>query len=104
MDLGERGGADRLGGDPGEDLGERASEILLDLAHDVREALRRHLVLEPGELLGDLRRQDVHPGGEELAELDEHAAHLAGEGAIAPRDRLIAHQRRAPEPPQARGR
>ena len=100
MDLRERGGAHRLGGEGGEDGVQRSPEIRLDLPHDVGEALGRHLVLEAGELAGDLGRQDVDPRREELAELDQHAPHLAGESAIAPREPLIAGEGRAPEPPQ----
>ena len=54
---------------------------------DVLEALRGDLVLQAGELAGDLRREEVDPHGEELAELDEDAAHLAGQGAVAAGDR-----------------
>jgi hypothetical protein len=100
VDLGERGGADRLGGDPGEDGRQGEREILLDLAHDRREALGRHLVLKAGELSGDLGGEDVDPGREELAELDQHAAHLAGERAVAPGDLLVADEGRAAETAQ----
>ena len=35
---------------------------------------RRHAVLQPGELVGDVGRQEVAPGREHLAELDEDRA------------------------------
>ena len=43
---------------------------------DLGERKRRHAVLELRELVGDVRRQEIAPGGEHLAELDEDRTEL----------------------------
>jgi hypothetical protein len=85
MHLPERGRRDRVRVELLEDAGERSAEALLGDPPDVLEGHRRGLVLEAGELLCDLGRQDVHPGGHELAELDHQAAQLRGQVVEAAR-------------------
>ena len=78
MDLGDRGGGDRLLGELGEHGFERPTELVLDEAADLGEALRRHLIaqaLELGhEIVGEqaLERRDdlaeLHVGGSEAFE------------------------------------
>ncbi len=41
----------------------------------------RDVILEPGQLGDDIGRQQVGPGGQHLAELDEHAAGLVQRGS-----------------------
>jgi hypothetical protein len=57
---------------------------------DLIEALRRHLVLQAGELVGDLGGKDVEARREELTHLDHESAHLDGERAEAHGDRSVA--------------
>jgi hypothetical protein len=102
VDLGEGGRAHGLGGDPGEDIRKRTPEVALDLADDVLEPLRGDLVLETRELPRHLGREQVDPHGEELAELDEDAAHLARKNAVAAGDARPAPHRGREEPAQPR--
>jgi hypothetical protein len=74
MDLGDRGRGDGLLVDLEEDLLERPPEVLFDRAPDLRERERRHLVLERGQRLDESRREDVRPGADDLADLDEGRA------------------------------
>ena len=79
MDLADRGGGDRLAVELEEEALDRLAELLLDHALDVLVRERAHVVLEPAELGDDVRRQDVRPHREELAELDEGRAELVEE-------------------------
>ncbi len=78
MDLAERGGGQRRLVDRDDFLRKRA-ELLVDDPPDRGERLRRHFVLEPRQLGGELLRQDVDARRQELAHLDQHAAHLHGQ-------------------------
>ncbi|OQC41027.1 MAG: hypothetical protein BWX64_01156 [Acidobacteria bacterium ADurb.Bin051] len=70
MDLGDRGGGERLGLDVGEE-GERvASEIALDELQEAAVGERREAVEEAGELARHPLRQEVLAQREDLAELD----------------------------------
>ena len=74
--LADRRGCDRRLAELDERLLERQAELALDdLAH-LRERERAHVVLEPAQLGDDVRRDDVGPGREQLAELDERRAEL----------------------------
>ena len=55
---------------------DRLPELLANRALDVLERERPHVVLERAELADDVRRNDVGPGREQLAELDERRAEL----------------------------
>jgi hypothetical protein len=68
---------------------------------DLLERLGRNLVLQAAQLLEDLLWEEVDADAQELAELDEHAAHLDGEGTVAPGDPLPALQGRPAEAAQA---
>ena len=57
------------------------AELLFDHPADVIEALRADLVLEAGQLGGQLAGQHVQPRGEELPHFDEHAALAHGDHA-----------------------
>ena len=70
--------------------------LLFDHALDVLKALRAHLVLQVGELRGDLPRHHVKARGKELAHLDEDAAVARGKRAEGDGD--------CPQPPGPRAR
>src|SRR5262249_43828178 len=55
---------------------DRLLEVLADDALDVRVRERPHIVLEATQLGDDVRRNDVRPRGEQLAELDERRPEL----------------------------
>ncbi len=107
--LRDRGAGHRLVLEAGEHLVEPAAEAALDLAHRQHGIERRHAVLQGGEFVGDVGRQQVAPGRKHLAELDEdrpevfqcptqpHAARLRQ--AAAERDH--AHQPLQPRALQA---
>jgi hypothetical protein len=59
-----------------EDLLDREVELLLDDPADARERLGPGVVLKAAQLVQDVRRHDVGPGGQQLAELDEGRAQL----------------------------
>ena len=95
--LAERGSSQRLWFD----VGKMAIQVAQLGAHHVEHRLApfwRHLVLQPLQLFGDLRRQNVHAGAEELAELDQDAAHLDGELAKAAGDPSPAPRARRQNP------
>jgi hypothetical protein len=81
LDLAERGRRERVLVEGGKALREGRAELSLRQAPDRAEVFRRHLVLQPRQLGGDLVGQDVEARREELADLDEHAAHAPGQGA-----------------------
>ena len=58
-----------------------AAELGLDHRHDMREGLRRHLVLQGGEDGERALRQEIGPRTEELPELDHQDAELQRGGA-----------------------
>src|SRR5262249_57528777 len=76
VDLANRGGSRRLLVELEERLFDRQAELLLNHPADVFEGNRADIVLQPLELDEDVRRDDVRPGREELAELDEGRAKL----------------------------
>ena len=82
--LGDRAGGHRLGLDVLEHVLPRHPELLLHDLHDFLLGERRHLVLERGELLDELRRQEVGPCREDLAELGERGPELLHGLAEAP--------------------
>ena len=73
MDLGDRGGSERLGLEAREQLG---PEVLAHDLLDLRERERRHLVHELPQLLDVDIREQVRPRGEQLAELQVGRAEL----------------------------
>src|SRR5439155_14911858 len=76
VDLAYRAGRERLRIDPGEDVLPRDAELLLHHLDDLGLAERRDLVLEGRELGDGFGREQVGPGGEDLAELREGRAEL----------------------------
>jgi hypothetical protein len=79
----------------GEDLGHRLAQRLLDNGARLGAGERRHAVLQLGQLLRHLGRQDVRPGGKGLAELDEHRPQLLQRQAQAFAARLLVLARLA---------
>ncbi len=71
VDLGDRRRGDRRGVELGIDLGDPAAEATLDLRDGVLPRKWRHPVLQQCELVGDVDGDQVAPGREHLAELDE---------------------------------
>ncbi len=76
MDLADRSGGHRHRIELAEQPLDRLAEALLDYLRDLLVRKRRHVVLEAPELGDDVRRQDVRPHREQLAELDERRAEL----------------------------
>ena len=83
MDLADRCCCEWLGVELEEETLDRQAELLLDDTFDVLVRERAHVVLEASELRDDVRRQDVRPHREQLAELDEGRAQLVEELAEA---------------------
>ena len=76
MDLADRGCGHRHRVELAEQPLDRLAETLLDHLRRLLVRERRYVVLEAAELGDDVRRQDVRPHREELAELDEGRAEL----------------------------
>ena len=76
MDLADRRGRHRHRVELEEQPLDRLAEALLDHLRRLLVRERRDVVLEAAELGDDVRRQDVRPHREELAELDERRAEL----------------------------
>ena len=74
--LSDRGGRDRRLVEREERALDREPELGVDHLLDRRERNRRDVVLELAELRDDVERDDVRPGREQLAELDERRAEL----------------------------
>ncbi|TMH67779.1 MAG: ubiquinone biosynthesis regulatory protein kinase UbiB [Betaproteobacteria bacterium] len=81
--LGNRGARHRHALERGEDVAHAAAEAALDLGKGELRVERRYLVLELGQLVGDVERQEVAPRREHLAELDEDRLRPAVEVEIA---------------------
>ena len=88
MHLADRRRGERLLLELEEEPLDRLAELLADRALDVGERERPHVVLQRAQLGDDVRRDDVRPRREELAELHErraelvqHLAQLAAAGA-----------------------
>ena len=79
MHLADRGGGDRLAVELQEEPLDRLAQLLPDDALDLLVREGAHVVLEPAQLGDDVRRQDVGPHREQLAELDEGRAELVEE-------------------------
>ena len=62
--------------DRGEQPLQRHAQLSFGEGSDRGERNRRHLVLQPLEFLGDLGRQHVEPGGQELSDFDHEAAEV----------------------------
>jgi hypothetical protein len=69
--LGDRGRRDRRVVEAGEERLDRAAEFRLDGAARLRAGKGRQAVLQFGKVSGQLLAQQIGPGREELAELDE---------------------------------
>ena len=95
--LADRGGGDRLGVELDEEALDRLAQVLLDHALDLLVRERAHVVLEAAQLGDDVRREDVRPHREQLAELDEGRAELVEQLAEV----LAALRRRAVDDPRA---
>ena len=75
VDLADRRRGDRLGRELREQLGRAAAaELLAQARLDVAVRARRHLILQPLELLAERVGQEVGHDADELADLDEQAA------------------------------
>ena len=96
--LADRGGRERLCVELEEEPLDRLAELLADHALDVGERERPDVVLQPAQLGDDVRRDDVGPGREQLAELDEGrpelVEHLAQMAAAARRRSTASVPRR----------
>ena len=75
-----------------ENLLHRPPELSGDQGPDIGQRLRRHLILQPLQLIGDRGWQDIDARAEELPQLDQDAALRHGEPAEAFRPRLPARQ------------
>ncbi len=76
----------------------RLVKFLLDHAPDGGKRDRWNLILQSFQLAGELRRQDIYPRREELADFDQHASHLYGyrpERSGSALQPLLARLRRA---------
>ena len=71
----------RFGFEALESFLERRAQFRLGQLANRREVLRRDLILQARELLGNLRRQHIQTRGKELSHLDHHAAHADRHGA-----------------------
>src|SRR5262249_42436851 len=76
MHLGERGGGERLGVDVREYLGERPSELALDVRPERVPRTRRHAIVEPSEPPDEGRGQHVGARTRYLTDLDEQPGQL----------------------------
>ena len=81
VDLGDRAGGQRLGVDRLEHVLPRDAQLLLHHLDDLLLGQRRDVVLERGELVDELGRQQVGTRREHLAELRERRAELLERGA-----------------------
>ena len=79
MHLADRRRRERLAVELEEETLDREAEVFEDDALDLLVRERAHVVLEAAELGDDVRRQDVRPHREQLAELDEGRAELVEE-------------------------
>ena len=105
MHLADRRGGDRLAVELEEEPLDRVAEILDDHALGLLERERAHVVLEAAELRDDVRRHDVRPRREQLAELHERRAELVEQLAqvrAARRRAVLARGREPRSPPTAR--
>ena len=99
MHLADRAGRERLGLDALEHVLPGHAELLLHHRDDLRLGERRHVVLERGELLDELGREQVGPGREDLAEL----ANVGPSSSSASRRRRARSRGRScPSRPSAR--
>ena len=74
VDLRDRGTGHRLGLELAEHGIDRLAQALLDQAAGLGGGDWRHLVLQPRQFVGDVRRHQIAPGGQHLAKLDENRA------------------------------
>ena len=74
--LADRGRGERLPVELGEDLVDGRAQLRLEDRGDALPRLGRHAVLQLGQLVAELGRQEVDAGGGDLAELDVHPAGL----------------------------
>ena len=72
MHLRDRGGGQRPGVEFRKQLAHRCAQRLFDNRLGLCAGEGRHLVLQLAQFLGDVVRQQVAPGGQDLAELDVH--------------------------------
>ena len=89
----------------GEQPLDRLAELLADRPLDIGERERPHVVLKAAQLGDDVRRHDVGPRREQLAELDERRAELVEHLAQVPAARGALDRRIAvPVRPSTRSR
>ena len=76
MNLAQGGGGQRSLIQTIVDLLQRPAELRLGLLPEFCKIYRLHLVLQAGQLLGHRLGEDVHPGAEELAQLDHQPSQV----------------------------
>ena len=76
VDLGYRGGGQRLVAELGEDILNALTELLLNPCAGPGAGEGRYLVLQTGQFKGDVFGQQVAAGRQNLAELDEYRAEV----------------------------
>ena len=94
VNLGDRSGGHRHRVEFGEHLAGRLAVSLFDRRQGDFRRERRHPVLQLGEFVGDVGRNQVAPGGQHLAELDENRPERLQRLAQPDRARFVE---RAPE-------
>ena len=101
VNLRDRGAGLRDQLEPCEDLRQRLAEHALERLDDAFGRKRRHAILQPRELVGDVGRQQVAPSGQQLAELDEDRAQVFQREPQAHRTRLaeLAQRRESAHEP-----
>lgn len=101
MDLSQRGRGERLRIEAAEDALDRSPELALDDPPRLLSGERNSLILELLELLGDVERNEVGTGGQELAQLDERRPELLERAAqaLSAADRLDGTGLVAQRPP-----
>ncbi len=78
MHLPKGGRGQRLGIHIGEMHAPSALQTVIQDALDDVKGFGRHLVLQTGQFIGDVRRKNVDTRREELADLDPHTSHFGG--------------------------
>jgi hypothetical protein len=101
VDLTQGGSRDGDGLESPEGRFQRLPQLGLQQRTDPLEGLSRHLILEPGQLLGHEVRQEIHPCAQELTQLDQRTAQLHRQIPERGRPAPVARRRRLPDPGRA---
>ena len=89
VDLPDAGGGDGRGVELDEELLDRRAQLLLDAGAHLLPGHGGHVVLQLGQLDGQVGRDEVATGGEDLAHLDEGRAEALESAADAHRPREV---------------